>query len=438
MRRLGQHSRAVFSLAFAPDGRTLVSGGGDSQVTLWDVAAGQERDSFTVLPGFFNILGPGEDSACAAFSPDGAVLASGSGLGTVTLRSLPDLKEVRRFGVRRFPISSLAFAPDGKSLVTASGRGNEPIRLWQTATGKELRAFMGQPFGIESVAFAPDGASVLSAGLTAFYTWDAATGKRLRQTQAHEGKVHALALSADGKTVATGGEDRLVRLWESATGKERARLIGHEGEVSSLAFSADGAVLVSGSDDTTVLVWDLTGTRSGSGPSARPPEALWQELGSDDAAVAYRAVQALAADPGRAVPFLTKRLPSLPSLEREVGRLIADLDDAQFPVRESATRELEQAEQSAGPALRRALKAGVSLEVRRRIERLLSRLEEGQNLGLPTATLRGLRAVEALERIGSREVQPILEALATRRPEDLLSRDAAAAARRLAKRSIRR
>ena len=62
------HSSPVLSLAFAPDGRSLASGGGigDQAIIVWDLATGGQRLRL-VTPGFVTAL---------AYSPDGSLLAS--------------------------------------------------------------------------------------------------------------------------------------------------------------------------------------------------------------------------------------------------------------------------------------------------------------------------------------------------------------------------
>jgi hypothetical protein len=110
--------------------------------------------------------------------------------------------------------------------------------------------------------------------------------------------------------------------------------------------------------------------------------------------------------PGAIARFGTVRFREVGCLD--LARLIADLDDERFPVREQASGELARLAESAKPALQQALAAGPSPEARRRIERLLDRLERP----LPVERVRYVRAIEVLEQIGTTAAQRVLEKLA--------------------------
>jgi WD40 repeat protein len=71
-----RHSDAITGLAFAPDGRTLVTGGGDTLIKLWDANTGDERMA---------LVGHTSRVTAVAFSPDGKLLASASDDRTVKL-----------------------------------------------------------------------------------------------------------------------------------------------------------------------------------------------------------------------------------------------------------------------------------------------------------------------------------------------------------------
>ncbi len=135
----------------------------------------------------------------------------------------------------------------------------------------------------------------------------------------------------------------------------------------------------------------------------------------------------------RVVPFVQGRLPPVPHVPAgQVARLIADLGSERFAVRHGATVTLETFVDSAEPALRRALAAPASLEMRRRIEQVLEKLE----LTRWPRRLRAVRAVELLQEIGSRSARVVLAGLADGAPGARVTREAQAAWDRLAKRSV--
>ena len=173
-----------------------------------------------------------------------------------------------------------------------------------------------------------------------------------------------------------------VRQQSALTCEVAGSFAGHEAVVGPLMFSADGKRLVSGGWDTTILVWDVQGLPRdrGTKPAPLSPKeraALWAELGSADAARAYRAVRTLIRAGEPAASFLADRLQPIPAADaQEITRLIADLDSERFTVRAKAEGELEKLAERAEPALRRALEGKPpSLEFRRRIERLLQRVQ---------------------------------------------------------------
>ena len=142
----------------------------------------------------------------------------------------------------------------------------------------------------------------------------------------------------------------------------------------------------------------------------------------------------LAADPGRAVPLVRKRLsPAVPADPQRLARLIADLDSDRFAVRQQATTELERFGELAEPAIAKALEGKPTAEVSRQLEQLRE-AARGAVLSPTGERLRGVRAVELLERIGTPEARACVEALAGGAPEAGLTQEAKATRQRLERR----
>jgi hypothetical protein len=293
---------------------------------------------------------------------------------------------------------------------------------------------------VQCAAFAPDG-KTLAAGSQdgSVRIWELATGKTVQLLAGHPGYVLSVAFAADGKTLAAGSW-LTVRLWELVSGRERGRLDGQQGDVFSLALSPDGQMLVAGNGGTTALLWDMTsrlqeGRLQAVDLSPQELEALWAALAGDDAARAYRSVWTLVAGAKQSVPFLQARLRPVPILDpkqrQHIIQLIAGLDQEEFAAREKATQELAKLGDTAEIELRKALENQPSDEVRRRIEGLLEKLQTPARL---RERLRGLRANEVLEKLGTPEARQVLKTLAQGAAEAELTRDAKAALERLAKR----
>lgn len=146
-------------------------------------------------------------------------------------------------------------------------------------------------------------------------------------------------------------------------------------------------------------------------PFARANEAdlarWWQDLARADA-VGYRAVWSLVDQGDRAVSFLAEKVKPQPNQDGLIARLLRDLDDDDFETRERATEKLISLGGIAEQPVRDLLRARPSAEVNRRCEIILSKL------GVPLRALTGeelrrVRAIHALEQIGTPSAIALLE-----------------------------
>jgi eukaryotic-like serine/threonine-protein kinase len=291
------------SVAFSPDGHTLVAGS-YGRLYVWDAVPALEALTFPGPTGVISSLAfspsgqhlvasgtgaemrdprtsrplpapwwPSPTPLLCCFSPDGRRLAfAGSPAGPgekaignqVRVYDSRTGLELRRFTDPETWFTALAFTADGKHLLTAAdnrkdapaGWGN--FRLWDPETGTAVMSARGHDGLVTAVALAPDGLRFASASWDATVrVWDAVTGREERSLRGHEGHVLAVAWSADGQLLASGGDDRLVRVWDAATGQLLLSLRGHTAPVADVCFAPDGGRLVSAGGDGAVRLWDL-------------------------------------------------------------------------------------------------------------------------------------------------------------------------------------
>jgi eukaryotic-like serine/threonine-protein kinase len=332
------HSGVVNSLSFSPDGHWLVSQSKDGLVKLWDVTSAVQGHTLTGSPIWLQhvALSPdgrrlatvGVDSVavslwelptrscsfltghsntvmCTAFSPDGNILATGSHDQTARLWNVNDGKALATLS-NGFPVGSLAFAPDGRTLVVGGSswyflEGDKAgLQFWDVPSREATGTLPGDVSNIVEVAFSADG-SLLATGHKdgQVHLWDPKTRQLLHSFEspfrslvislafsptepllaasdqdgnivlynsatlrlvqpplkAHTWRVMSLAFSPDGRTLASAGEGGGLKLWHVATRQMALTLKGHVGTVTGVAFSRDGSFLASCGADATVRLW---------------------------------------------------------------------------------------------------------------------------------------------------------------------------------------
>jgi WD40 repeat protein/ribosomal protein S27E len=251
-------------MKFSPDSSTLACGTYDSRLKLWSVTTGKELLNVRVHTAeqFFQRV-----MSSLAFAPDGRTLAIGFGSRhwvtgdhdqIVKVWDLASGSELKKLTGHRNSIQSVAFSPDGRLLATASF--DRTVRLWDTRNWNEVRTLMG-PDLFTAMAFSSSGDLLAAASRSTILMWDVETGHEVGVLRGHANDIKALAFSPDDHTLGSTGIDRSVRLWDVHSGREIRALAGHDSMVTGLAFSPDGTSLATAGGDRTMKIWDTLDPR---------------------------------------------------------------------------------------------------------------------------------------------------------------------------------
>ncbi|MES2569278.1 MAG: protein kinase, partial [Verrucomicrobiota bacterium] len=303
-----EHSKAVASASFSPDGSRIATVCADGTAHVWDAMTGTPA-----LPPLLHSA----PLRLAAFSPDGAWLGIRAESGeTLLLRGdtgelaagpwpahpllaplhgqgntlafsqdghwlaipvlagvlLRDLSEnTMREIILEKRVNQLLFSPDSSRLAILTEGGGAQIREFPIQSlarvlepARTWRNGVWSPDGSKHEAmvvgcrFSPDGRTLLTWSFdNRAQLFDAESGRLLAPPMRHHGPVRAAAFSPDGSRIATACADGSVRLWDGATGETLGSRLPHASAAVDVIFSADGEKLLTASADGAARVWKI-------------------------------------------------------------------------------------------------------------------------------------------------------------------------------------
>jgi WD40 repeat protein/serine/threonine protein kinase len=240
---LREHSGGVRAIAFSPDGKRLVSSSEDQSVILWNAESGQKE---SVLTTHQTRVGG------VAFSPDGTWFVSADQTGNVVRHDVGrDEPRWIANGRKDFASYFVAISPDKRFIATTFG-------IYSAETGATLLFNRNDWRAIYSGAFTNDSTRLVGVNDRGYViVMDTATWELVERQQWTTSPLVAMSLSSDGTQIVTGEDAKMIRLGKVNPLRQTAVIGQHTARVKAVAFSPDGKQVASAGDDKMVALWDV-------------------------------------------------------------------------------------------------------------------------------------------------------------------------------------
>jgi WD40 repeat protein len=264
--QLRGHQSCVLNPTFTPDGRMLITGGGegmmpggDGSVRVWDATVGARKvESKPFTPGLDYFLHGVGVALC--LSPDGQQLLTVFTNQTFSIWETLTLEESEHRPLPVAHFATAALAPGGRLAAFVARNGE--IVFWNADTDQITRSTTSAGNENNRAAFSPDGKRLAIGGRGDVGVFDVADQRklytfptRIRASKEQPGSPFSLGFSSNGEKLMSGFFSGLIKVWDVSGGTNEVILRGHDTQVAGLALLPNGRTLVSAASD--LRFWDL-------------------------------------------------------------------------------------------------------------------------------------------------------------------------------------
>jgi Planctomycete cytochrome C/WD domain, G-beta repeat len=194
---------------------------------------------------------PEGDPVSIAFTPDARYLIVGGGIpgksGTTITFDVKSAERILAVGKEFDSILAADIRP-GFDIV-ATGSPSRLVKLWNTQTGESIKSIKKHTDWITSLDISPDGILLATGDRNGgVYVWETESGNEFHTLRAHQAGIQQVQFRNDSNLLATASADGTVRFWEMNGGSEVKKIDAHAGGVTSFSWTRNGSFVTTGRD----------------------------------------------------------------------------------------------------------------------------------------------------------------------------------------------
>ncbi|EDV43791.1 uncharacterized protein Dana_GF16340 [Drosophila ananassae] len=240
----------IFTLAWTPEGRRLVTGASSGEFTLWN----------GLTFNFETILQAHDISVrTMVWSHNDSWMVTGDHGGYVKYWQ-SNMNNVKMYQAHKEAIRGISFSPTDSKFVSGSDDGT--LRIWDFMRCQEERVLRGHGADVKCVHWHPHKGMIVSGSKDnqqPIKIWDPKSGIALATLHAHKSTVMDLKWNDNGNWLVTASRDHLLKLFDIRNLREEVQVFrGHKKEASSVSWHPiHEGLFCSGGSDGSILFWNV-------------------------------------------------------------------------------------------------------------------------------------------------------------------------------------